>query len=221
MSGIYQAYLAKKAADEGFDPILQHPNLAAKPKNLDELSDRRMRMQSSFAAGGALGALGGLGASALAMRRNPALAAHGPAVHTMGAIGGAVLGGSVGMGLNSLRNFVGKVQRHDAAAKSYEGRTGQSLPWDVRHPYVSNALLHGGASLGGAAVGHLLTRGQPELGALGYVAGSLAGEIGAQAVHPLLQQRRNEMFRGRVNQQQLADSVLDEDKLDEEAMRGM
>jgi hypothetical protein len=220
MSRPHDIFLAKQAA-EGFDPILQHPNLAAKPKGMDELAERKKQYQIGASLGGGLGAVAGLGGGLLAER---AIGLRSPMIPAYGALAGASLGSAAGVGAAQLGRFIGKLKRHDRAADDYERQTGTSLPFDVRHPYMARVAPLVASSLMGSAVGHAMAHRHGLSGLqgalLGNVAGSTIGAVLTPGTLAVLQGRRDALLKGKVNQRMLSQSVVDEDTLDEQAMRG-
>ena len=152
---IYQQYLAKMAADEAaYAPaaILRYPFLGNKPKDVDEMANRREDLGTRAGLGATAGVLGALALRGLARKGvnhfRPGLGevAHGLAPLT-GAFLGAAGGGMVHSGLRMLDN----VQQHHQAVQDHYAHGGAPLPFLVRHPYATAAVApFVGLALGGA-----------------------------------------------------------------------
>jgi hypothetical protein len=167
---LYRTKLAAEHQyDDRVDPILLHPMLAAKPKTLDELGDRRYDYMIGTGAGATLGALGG---HALGRALG-----HGSDGAYFGALGGAALGIAATLG----KRFLNNVSRHEAAARDFEARKGP-LPFAVKHPYITSIGTTVLGGIGGSVAGAALAKhfGQSPL------QGALMGGLGTKILIPAL-----------------------------------
>lgn len=195
-------YRTKLAAeyDDRVDPILLHPMLAAKPKTLDELGDRRYDYQRGLGIGGTLGALGGAALSYALHRHGVENGARAvvPLV-SYGALGGATLGAVGALG----KRFLSNVDRHDQAVRDFESQRNTRLPFTVRHPYMSTIGVQMAGAVGGAAAGAAIGK---SLG-IGALQGATIGGIGSNILTPVLglaaQQERETAIRPYINPERL------------------
>lgn len=186
-----------------FDPILIHPNLAAKATDPNQKSTA-----DDFSMVGGLGGLALGFAAAHAARHVPALRAYAPAT-VEGVMNYAGLGGALGFALGSAAPVVNKLRRHAAARQQFEAETGQRVPFQVAHPYMMDlAPAALGTVVGAAAAPKGSSAGLRAIsGATGALLGGLALSPYANYVH---RQREAyfEPYRTKMAQAALVDPRL-------------
>lgn len=164
MNSPYDLYLAvKQAADDKLPWSVDHPYL---------------HEVANMAGGGVLGGAAGTAAAIAAAR-----AGAGPAA-------GVVL--PIGIGLGAGAGELKAVVEHHRDAERYQERTGQELPFVVRHPYLTQKGMGVAAALPGALA---TAAGHPPIGAVLANAGGFGGWLGGLALHHAQKQELRQQYR--------------------------
>lgn len=180
------------------DPILLHPNLAAKVDSVEGVGSKKERNANHRLAGAAIGGTLGFAAAQIAHRWVPATRGR----ITPGNVGQAItVGGGLGAVAGSLNNLIDKLDRHAQAVRTLQAEAHTPIPFAVTHPYAGNAL----PVLGGAAAGALFGQ-SPKERALGAAAGALLSGL---TVSPLVNNQLQRQRQAYLDAYQAKSAMVD------------